>query len=172
MSQGILILCLAIVGPEELGKVKDPPRLPERGEKDSDLAMLSALLAAAGKKLSTSSSTGKGPSTAVLADRIPPISSRLLEKVRKWEYIDLSDILTETQHKAETENHLSLASAQSSDQLRRKRKQVMDIESWLQAFAIYAVALASNKSTIKEETTGLCAHMHLITQITKGCPVV
>ena len=43
----------------------------------------------------------KGLPTTLLAEGIPPISTRLLERIRKWEYMDLSDILTEIQHKTE-----------------------------------------------------------------------
>lgn len=115
----------------------------------------------------------KGPSTALVAEGIPPISARLLEKIRKWEYVELSDILAETQHKAE-EDQFSLNGpqnqiilVQSADQLRKKRKQITDMESWLQAFSVLAAALTVVPSTSKEESTGLLAHMYLVTQIAR-----
>lgn len=114
--------------------------------------------------------TPKGPSTAVITEGIPPISARILEKIRRWEYVDLADLLSESAGKTSEFSDCpgdQVILVQSLDQVRRKKKQIVDISTWLQAFSIYAAALVADPSTTKEESTGLCSHMFLITQIEK-----
>lgn len=142
------------------------PTLSESGvtSGSTDLPSLSSLLSL-GKGTDLSLAASKSPS----AEGIPPIATRLLEIIRRWDYVDLSDLLSESAGKhpeiSAPQNQVILV--QSLDQMRRKRKQISDIESWLQAFSMYAAALAAEPSTTKEESTGLFAHMYLITQIAK-----
>ena len=137
--------------------MKLPSLLPE-GSTGKDLSsLLSGLKSSA--------------STTVIAEGIPPIATKLLEKIQRWEYVDLSDLLSEASSKVDdmptytTQNQVILV--QSVDQIKRKKKQILDIETWLQAFSIYAAALTAHSSTSKEESTGLLAHMYLVTQISR-----
>ena len=125
-----------------------------------------------GKELSSLLSGLKSSaSTTVLAEGIPPIATKLLEKIQRWEYVDLSDLLSEASSKVDdmptysTQNQVILV--QSVDQIKKKKKQILDIETWLQAFSIYAAALTAHATTSKEESTGLLAHMYLVTQISR-----
>ena len=132
----------------------DGVEVPKGANKTSDLATLTALLAAAGKDVQSGThGPSKGPPTTLLAEGIPPILTRLLERISKWEHVDSSDILTEIQHKTE-DSQFSLSSSQSqiilvqsADQFKKKKKQITDMESWLQAFSVFAAALASDSSS-------------------------
>ena len=149
----------------------DPPILPESGDpKVTPMAPSLASLLASGKEADQLTLTSaKSPSTAVIAEGLPPIASKLLERIRKWDYIDLADLLSDSAGKQPdipSTSQGQVILVQSIDQV-RKKKHISDIESWLQAFAIYAAALSADPSTMKEETTGLFSHMYLITQIAK-----
>ena len=48
---------------------------------------------------------------------------------------------------------------QTVDQIKKKRKRINDVASWMQAFTVYMAALTSCEGTSKEEAAGLAAHM-------------
>lgn len=113
---------------------------------------------------------GGGTSSDIVAEGIPPVPVKLLEKIRKWEFVDLSLLLVESGTKSEEvplhhDNRVLLF--QSVDQAQKRRKQIVDIHSWTQAFATYMAALASHSSTTMEEVLGLISHLHLITQVAR-----
>ena len=133
-------------------------------------SQLAALLKAGGDDHALPSSS-KSPSV-VLSEGIPPLTSKLVERIRRWEYVDLSDVLTEASTKQEesiiqNDTQSQVILVQTVDQLKKKKKAISDIPSWSQAFAIYGAALASCAETSKEEATGLLAHMYLIIQLAK-----
>ena len=114
-----------------------------------------------------------GPSkllTTVVSEGLPPIPVKTLEKIRRWEFVDLASLLSDPAQKTED---LSMTQGshfvvvQSLEQIQKKRKQISDLPTWLQAFSIYAAALASADPTSKEEIAGLFAHSHLIVQLSK-----
>ena len=47
----------------------------------------------------------------------------------------------------------------------KKKSQITDIISWIQAYSRYMAVLMSCETTTKEEATGLVAHLHLIIQL-------
>ena len=114
--------------------------------------------------LSTSLSAGAAkPQSVVVAEGIPPIPGKLLEKIRRWEFIDLATLLNDPSHKAEdiaVQQQGQVVLFQTLEQAQRRRKQIQDISSWIQAFAIYMAALASAEATSKEETVGLITQPH------------
>lgn len=63
------------------------------------------------------------------------------------------------------QNHVVLF--QTVEQAQKRRKQIQDISSWIQAFAIYMAALTSAEATLKEDIVGLVAHLHLINQLSR-----
>ena len=108
------------------------------------------------------------PSTlAVVAEGIPPVSCKLVDKIRKWEYIDLSTLLEDYP----SSDQVTLINGQlvvaSSSQKRRESKAISDIVSWLQAFSIFTAVLVSSDATSKEEAAGLAAHAYLIIQLSR-----
>ena len=111
------------------------------------------------------------PGTTFLLEGIPSLSSRLVERIQAWQYVDLAELLTDMTAKTEepllqaTEGQILLV--QSTDQVKRRRKKITDVATWAQAFSIYVAALASADSTSKVEVASLMAHQHVILQIHK-----
>ena len=51
--------------------------------------------------------------------------------------------------------------------VKRKKRQITDLGTWVQVFAAYAATVISDKSTTTAEATGLMALMYLSTQISQ-----
>ena len=149
---------------------KKPLNLPELSDLsvDPSLALSLASLMSAGEANSTGSAK---KASVVITEGIPPLSTKLVERIRKWEFIDLADLLTEALMKPEDYSSKVVTGqvilVQSLEQVKRKKKQVTDAISWSQAFAIYMAVLASAEKTKKEEIAGLLAHQNLVLQMSK-----
>ena len=156
------------------------PQLPENQELQTPLPQLSAQLSAllrAGSagNLNTIAPAGSSNAkneTVIIVEGIPPIAKKLLEKIRRWELIDLADLLTDMLLRQE-ESPVQCDSAdqvilvQTVDQIKRKKKRINDVTSWVQAFTVYMAALTSSEDTSKEEAAGLAAHMYAIIQLSQ-----
>lgn len=86
---------------------------------------------------------------SVIADGIPPIPTKLLEKIRCWEYIDLATLTGEQcQHRDDPVNYGSSGNqvviVESMDRISKKRKVVSDIFTWIQTYSILMAALTSD----------------------------
>ena len=106
--------------------------------------------------------------TSIVADGLPPIPTKLLEKIQRWEYIDLSTLLDGAQQE-QTNFSVShdgkLLIMGPTDRTQTKRKVISDLRSWLQAYSRMMAALVSASSTTKEESVGLAVHLHSILQL-------
>ena len=113
---------------------------------------------------------GDTKAAVLVAEGLPPISTKLLDKIRRWEFVDLSLLLHDPSSKAEEllwQQKGQVMIVQSIEQAQRRCKQITDIFSWTKAFAIYCAALSSAEETTKEESVGLWSHLHLITQLSR-----
>ena len=110
------------------------------------------------------------PTAVVITEGIPPIPARVLDRICKWEYIDLASLLEQQQDGA-SQNITVSQSGQlvvlDAGVVTRRSKPINDILTWLHVFSIYMAALVSSNSTSKEEAAGLVAHLHLILQLAK-----
>lgn len=81
-----------------------------------------------------------------LGDGLPPIPARLAERICRWEYVDMSDLLPEfwPDQKAEegTAKRVNRSSA---------KKRVQDINVWLQCYAIYVGVMATKSPEMVPE---------------------
>ena len=152
----------------------DPPRLPvdpslEPGSKDNP-SLPSLLSGAKLGAMDSGESTSSLSPSVVVAEGMPPIASKLLDRIRRWEFIDLALLLNEAGQKSDEIPHSHdgrVVLVQSVEQAQHRRKQIGDIYAWTQAFAVYMAALASASTTTMEEVVGLIAHLHLVTQLSK-----
>ena len=105
----------------------------------------------------------------VITEGIPPIPVYVLEKTRKWEYIDLGSLLEQQDGPAQniTVSQSSQLVVTEGTQASRRAKPINIILTWLHAFSVYMAALVSADTTSKEEAAGLVAHLHLILQLAK-----
>ena len=96
-----------------------------------------------GAKVNTEGDEGPSSQQAgmYVGDGLPPVPARVAAKIKRWEFIEMYELLPEfwTQKGEETVGKPSTSS-------RAKAKRwVQDISVWLQCFALY-VSLMANKS--------------------------
>lgn len=154
--------CMAVISCLFLstGLPVDPSLMPD------SLSMPSLL---AGRDISLVGGSGKSTSS-VIAEGMPPIPQKLLDKIRRWDYIDLALLLNDPYHKVEElpiQQQGQVILFQSVEQAQKRKKQIEDISSWVQAFSVYVAALSSAETTTREEGVGLVAHLHLINQLAR-----
>ena len=99
------------------------------------------------------SSDNPKASTSVVAEGIPPLPSKLIERIQRWEFIDLASLLSSDQP---PDDVMTMApSGQlllvASERQPRQKRTILDVHSWAQAFSIYAAVLSTADSTSKEE---------------------
>ena len=104
---------------------------------------------------------------------MPPMPTKVLERIWWWWYTNLSTLLDGVTY--ETPNVTVSHEGQllilgTSDHPQARRKVIPNITSWLQAYTILITALTSAEATKKEESVGLIAHLHLILQLHKDLP--
>ena len=139
-----------------------------------DNVNLPALLDSSSDKSSPALASASKGTSSVICEGIPPIATKLLDRIQKWEYVDLSSLIADSSLKPDElafPQNNQIVFIQSVDQIQRRRKQITDLTSWLQAYTIYMAALASADGTSKEETAGLLAHAYLIMQLSKDLRV-
>ena len=109
-------------------------------------------------------------SSVVVAEGIPPLPQKTVDKIRKWEYVDLATLLSNKPPTGEpsmiTVNGQTLI-VNPPDNQSKKRKVMLDLHSWMQAYSAYAAALTSAEETTKPESAGLLAHMYNVLQLAK-----
>ena len=109
-------------------------------------------------------------SMAIVAEGIPPIQAKLVEQMRRWEYVDLAKLLGGQEIVAEEATvvvdgqKLLMEVAQRGQ---RRQSAISNIWPWLQAYSRYMAVMLSAETTSKEEAAGLAAHMHLILQLSR-----
>ena len=114
-------------------------------------------------------SVSTGVST-VIAEGLPPLPTKLIERIRHWEYVDLAFLLDD--HR-QPESFIFQPSGCGQiliidqEQAQRRRRQITDILSWVKAFSRYMAVLTSADSTTPTQATGLIAHLHLILQLSQ-----
>ena len=104
----------------------------------------------------------------IVAEGMPPIQTKLIEKMRRWEYVDLSKLLGDSDPILD-EASVVIEGQQLRMEVpqRNQRRQIKDILTWLEAYSRFMAVLLSAHDTSKEEAAGLAAHMHLILQLTR-----
>lgn len=128
-----LVLC----GSGTTGLPVDPSLLAEGGSASPTLppshsisASLSGLSPAAGDA---------SKATVLVAEGLPPIAARLLEKIRRWEYVDLVTLLHDPSSKLEEyllQQQSQVVLVQSVGQAQKKKKHICDLFSWTKAFTV------------------------------------
>ena len=104
--------------------------------------------------------------TVVVTEGIPPVACRLVEKIRKWEYVNLGDLLKDhSQPEQLVVVNGQIMPLQSGQ--KQSSRTITDILSWLQAYSVFSAILLSCEDTSTEEAAGLAAHSYLILQMSK-----
>lgn len=109
-------------------------------------------------------------SSVLVADSIPPIPKKVLEKIRRWEYVDLASLLV---NDTPGDNLTTVVVSGQTlvvpppTNATTKGKIALDVQSCAQAYSMYAATLISADSTTKPELAGLLAHMFSVLHLAK-----
>ena len=88
-----------------------------------------------------------------LGPGLPTVPKALMEKIQRWEFIDLAELLPSCNiHEASASQQVARFSLFTGCEfVRPKRKQIEDILDWVQAFTIYTAAIVQkHPETIAE----------------------
>jgi len=112
-----------------------------------------------------SSPTSTKLPTVVVAEGVPPVSCRLIEKIRKLEFIHMADLLKE--NSGRVPQFMVVNGQLVAVQSHVKSRTPLTILKWLQAFNILMAVVLSCEETSKKEEGGLAAHAFLIVQLSE-----
>lgn len=106
--------------------------------------------------------------SVVVTEGIPPVSVKVVERIRRWEFVELENLLI-TQDKKSDEYPLFVDSDQlgyrAPSRAQGKLPVISNIMTWLTAFSRFMAVVLSTEATLKEEAAGLAAHQHVILQL-------
>ena len=141
-----------------LGMRENPSNPGEEPPGTCPAATMCNLLPAAGNPGTSAPSIG-----VYIGEGLPPVPLKLAEKIRRWEYIDMSELLPEF--------WVPLGSSQQEgdppDQPRtpaRRRRKVTDIATWVQCFATYVGVLAGMSPEAIPELMAYLVHIVRVSQ--------
>ena len=97
----------------------------------------------------------------VLGEGLPPVPAKLVEKIRRGEFVDMAELLRDN-----IEAERRRGSASDIKSLAQKRREVPDILSWVQCFGAYACVVASQHP---ERLTQLLAYQTTIIREARRC---
>ena len=99
------------------------------------------------------------PTTGVyVGEGMPPVPPKLAAKIRRWEFVDMAEMLPE---------YWSSTKSEDEDQKRvppRRTRQVTDIFTWIQCFASYTSVLAGHYVECVPE---MMAYLVIITRVSQ-----
>ena len=104
----------------------------------------------------------QGSTGIYIGEGLPPVPSKLADRIRKWEYIDMSELLPEYWGQMSLKPAETLNGAQQPT-ARRPRK-VTEITSWVQCFASYVGVLAGPSPEAVPELMAYLIHIVRVSQ--------
>ncbi len=94
-----------------------------------------------------------------VGDGMPPVPAKLVNKIRRWEFIEMGELLPEFWvGPKEAEGDVG------KEKRGRQSRKVTDVLTWLQCFGTYVAVLATHEPTIVPE---LMAYMGLIIRVSQ-----
>ena len=110
----------------------------------SSSALIANLLPVVGKK------SRLGSPGVYVGEGLPPVPTKLAEKVRRWEFVEMAELLPEywglvVGVKAEEEE------SSHTRRIMSKRQKVTDIGTWLQCFGTYIAVMAGGSPEVVPE---------------------
>jgi len=105
----------------------------------------------------------------IVSDGIPTLPTKLVKKIRRWEYINLSKLIT-----VDTNDHVTstmvingqVVTVEPIPQAHRRHSQ-LDVISWMEAYSKFLAVLVAAETTSHEEAAGLAAHMFQVVRPSK-----
>ena len=141
------------------GSPLDPPRAQE------DVPPTAAAAAAICNLLPWTGGSGDGSANTgvYIGEGLPPVPQKLAERIRRWEFIDMAELLPEfwgstpsTKEPGGKPNPQQIAG--------RRARRVTDIASWIQCFAVYVGIMAGSSP---ESVPELMAYLIQIVRVSQ-----
>lgn len=103
----------------------------------------------------------------VVIEGIPPISVKTVEKIRRWEFVDLANLLISQDPRDDTFLFVNneVYEHKTISRSHGKSPVINNIVMWLTAYARFMAVILSAENTSKEEAAGLAAHQHVVLQL-------
>ena len=92
-----------------------------------------------------------------IGEGLPPVPAKLAERIVRWEYIEMSEMLPEFWMQT------MLDEPDSKPAAAHRRRQVTEIFTWIQCFCMYVSTLASKHQSMPE----LMAYIITITRVSQ-----
>ncbi len=119
--------------------------------------MSSAILEVPGRiSGSPANASAEIPQPFFLGDGMPPVPTKLVGKILKGEFVDVTELLREAERSRNTSGQ---ALAASTAQLMPCRREVSDLLSWVQCFGSYASMVAQK---YQERVRQLSLHTNIL----------
>ena len=100
--------------------------------------------------------------------RDPPVSFKVVERIRRWEFVELANLLITQDIKSEEYSFIvdsDQPGYRAPSQGKGKLPVIDNIMTWLTAFSRFMAVILSTEATSREEAAGLAAHQHVILQL-------
>ena len=106
------------------------------------------------------SSAALSPSV-IVSDGIRPLPAKMVEKIRRWEYTDLSKLITDNNDNQVNSTMVINGQVVAVEPIPRphRRPAQLDIISWMEAYSKFLVVLVWVDTTSQQEAAGLATHM-------------
>ena len=121
-----------------LGNVEllDPPVGDDRRDSSTSRVMSNMLQDLSAKDTEGPTSNPKG---VYVGDGLPPVPAKIADKIAKWEFVEMYEMLPESWvQKMEETGGKGATSSRA-----RARKRIQDINAWLQCFALYVSVMSA-----------------------------
>ena len=106
--------------------------------------------------------------SVVVTEGIPPVSVKMVERIHRWEFVELANLLI-TQDSKLDEAPFVVDSEQlgfkAPSQAQGRHPIINNIMIWFVAFSRFMAVILTAEATSKEEAAGLAAHQHVILQL-------
>ena len=98
----------------------------------------------AGNQATTKEVTGGDTSPFTLGEGLPPVPAKLVNKIRRGEYVDMADLLRDNMELERRRDTREASSNAFGLNQQPNRREVPHLLSWVQCFRMYAAVLCSS----------------------------
>ena len=90
-----------------------------------------------------------GSERVAIGNGLPTVPKSLVEKIQKWEYVDLADLLpAQSLHDQMTNSRARFTLFPGCELVRSKRRQIEPITEWVKALSVFMVVVAMKEPAL------------------------
>ena len=94
------------------------------------------------------------PPSIYIGERLPPVPGKLVEKIRRWEFIEMHELLPEL-----LANQKAEEGAEQPGGRKKPRRCILDVNAWLQCFAMFVGVVARESPEAVSELMAYMVHI-------------